>query len=64
MLADIARFNERISRARDGLSKLPVSVSIYSECNRVMAARRKLLFEISHVKTMVGYARDALSEIK
>ena len=58
--ADLEGFNQRIAGAELKLSALPVSKY---DSRKTKAARRALHAEVDHIRTLIGYATDALREV-
>lgn len=56
---DIETYKDRISRAEGKLSELPGRL----KGRKLAQTRRVLLSEIRHVKTLIGYAEEALAGV-
>jgi hypothetical protein len=57
---DIAEFEQRIQAAREKLDALPATAIERKEHKKIKAKRRELKSEITHVKKLIGYAKEAL----
>jgi hypothetical protein len=60
---DIEDYGARLGKAKAKLNDLPQQGNTWKERNRIRLARRALLSEIQLLKTMIGYARQALAEV-
>ena len=57
--ADIAAYQNRLSRAEDKLNELPGGLN----GRKLAQTRRVLLSEIRRVQTLIKYAQGALAEV-
>ena len=64
ILADIDKFQYRVSDAERKLFELPKTATSFRDRKKIKKARRKLLYEIEHVNRMASYAREALAELQ
>jgi hypothetical protein len=55
---DIEAYRDRLSKAEDKLNELPEGL----KGRKLAQTRRVLLSEIRHVKTLIGYAQEALND--
>jgi hypothetical protein len=56
---DVKAYQDRLSRAEAKLGELPGRLW----GRKLVQTRRVLLSEIRHIKTLIGYAREALAEV-
>ena len=63
VLDDIAGFQTRIHIAREKLDALPATAIDWKEHKKIKAKRRELKGDISHIKKLIGYAKEALEEV-
>ena len=63
ILADIRAFQNRIQTARKKLAALPATAIDWKEHKKNKAKRREFESEISYVKKLIGYAKEALEEV-
>ena len=61
ILDDIAGFEQRIETAREKLAELPAGRLPFKEYKIRKRRRRDLESEIEHVKSLIGYATEALN---
>ena len=61
ILRDIAGFEDRIRIAKEKRSALPASASTFEERKKIKNERQRLLNEIQHVNTLIGYPEEALA---
>ena len=59
---DIEAYQDRLSKVEAKLNDLPQKGHTWKENNKIRETRRALLSEIRHVKTLIGYAQQALAE--
>lgn len=57
---DIKAYRDRLNRAQAKLNELPRKLI----GRKLTQARRVLIAEIKHVKTLIGYAEGALAEVE
>lgn len=62
VLEDIQGFRNRIQRAEEKLAVLPGGYLPYPEHKRRKQQRRYLEDDIQHIQTLIGYAKEALSD--
>ena len=59
--ADIQKFETRLQTAFDRLGELPGTALSWKEKKKLDAKRQLLKDEINHVRRLIGYAIEALS---
>ena len=63
ILDDIAGFKQRIQTARKKLAALPATAIDWKEHKKIKSKKHELKSEISHVKQLIGYAKEALEGV-
>ena len=63
ILDDIAEFQNRIQISREKLAALPATAIDWKEHKKIKAKRNEMESEISHIKILIGYAKEALEGV-
>ena len=63
LLDDIAGFEQRIQAAREKLDALPTTAIDNKDLVAQTIKKHELESEISHVKKLIGYAKEALEGV-
>jgi hypothetical protein len=60
---DIIYYQARLNRIQDRLDELPARVGSWQENKKIKLDRQRLEAEIRHVRQLIEYAKDALTEM-
>lgn len=61
ILSDIAGYEQRIEMAKQKLSELPLSAVNWKDRKKIQGTKRELEGEITHIRQIIRYANEALS---